>query len=91
MTLDVFVDLPTALMLASSDQPWKVALVNPRRKETLIAEGCGVDRDVTCVYHKMGSRQTVCVSSTLFEQQSYRRLDERGYAYHPKTRRAPEA
>lgn len=91
MTLDVFVDLPTALMLASADQSWKVGLVNARRKETLIAEGAGIDQDVTCIYLKLGSRQTVCVSWPLFESQAYERLEEERYAYHPDTRLAPQA
>lgn len=91
MDPDVYVDLPTALMLATAEEPWKVSLVNAKRKETLIAEGKGLDDQVTCVYLCLGSRQTVCVSWTLFEAQSYQRLEGSGYDYHPKTRLAPLA
>jgi len=86
-----YVDLPTALMLASADQPWTVSLVNPQRKETLIANGAGLGVEVTCVFNKLGSRQTVCVSWTQFEHQAYQRLGGRGYGYHPSTRLAPDA
>lgn len=91
MSLDLFVDLPTALMLACAGEPWRVALFNRQSHEVILASGTGLDDDVECVFATKESQQTIWVSWTMFEQQTYRRLEGRGYAYHPRTRFAPEA